>query len=150
MCCAASQDVLVVTAPGSGAEIIPFLKTWVNLPMAIAFTIGYAKVRVQRNRDQGSPSRLCAGDSHDSKKIPEPNSSPPRPLQMANVLSAESLFYTCVIPFIIFFGGFAALLYPMRDALHPTGEENKRNLVHVTGRIACDGRNAMKKHMCFY
>jgi len=37
--------VLVVTAPGSGAEIIPFLKTWVNLPMAIAFTVGYAKVR---------------------------------------------------------------------------------------------------------
>ena len=39
-----SQDVLVVTAPGSGAEISPFLKTWVNLPMAIVFTIGYAKV----------------------------------------------------------------------------------------------------------
>ena len=36
--------MLVVTAPGSGAEIIPFLKTWVNLPMAIVFTIGYAKV----------------------------------------------------------------------------------------------------------
>jgi AAA family ATP:ADP antiporter len=38
------QDVLVVTAPGSGAEIIPFLKTWVNLPMAIGFTVMYAKV----------------------------------------------------------------------------------------------------------
>jgi hypothetical protein len=37
------QDVLVVTAPGSGAEIIPFLKTWVNLPAAIGFTIVYAK-----------------------------------------------------------------------------------------------------------
>lgn len=36
--------MLVVTAPGSGAEIIPFLKTWVNLPMAVGFTIGYAKV----------------------------------------------------------------------------------------------------------
>jgi hypothetical protein len=44
ICSLCSQDVLVVTAPGSGAEIIPFLKTWVNLPMAIAFTIGYAKV----------------------------------------------------------------------------------------------------------
>jgi AAA family ATP:ADP antiporter len=40
-----TKDVLVVTAPGSGAEIIPFLKTYVNLPMAIAFTVGYAKVR---------------------------------------------------------------------------------------------------------
>lgn len=39
-----SQDVLVVTAPGSGAEIIPFLKTWVNLPAAVGFAILYAKV----------------------------------------------------------------------------------------------------------
>lgn len=38
------QDVLVVTAPGSGAEIIPFLKTWVNLPMAIGFTVLYSAV----------------------------------------------------------------------------------------------------------
>lgn len=41
-----TKDVLVVTAPGSGAEIIPFLKTYVNLPMAIGFTVLYAKVRV--------------------------------------------------------------------------------------------------------
>lgn len=33
-----------MTAPGSGAEIIPFLKTWVNLPMAIAFTVVYSEV----------------------------------------------------------------------------------------------------------
>ncbi|CAD7702420.1 unnamed protein product, partial [Ostreobium quekettii] len=39
-----TKDVLVVTAPGSGAEIIPFLKTWVNLPMAIGFTILYAQL----------------------------------------------------------------------------------------------------------
>lgn len=39
-----TKDVLVVTAPGSGAEIIPFLKTWVNLPAAIAFTVGYAQL----------------------------------------------------------------------------------------------------------
>ena len=43
-CCTPQQDVLVVTAPGSGAEIIPFLKTWVNLPSAIAFTVVFAKV----------------------------------------------------------------------------------------------------------
>ncbi|CAM9916579.1 unnamed protein product, partial [Choristocarpus tenellus] len=29
-----TKDVLVVTAPNSGAEIIPFLKTYVNLPGA--------------------------------------------------------------------------------------------------------------------
>lgn len=39
-----TKDVLVVTAPGSGAEIIPFLKTWVNLPMAIGFTVLYAQL----------------------------------------------------------------------------------------------------------
>ena len=31
-----TKDVLVVTAPGGSAEAIPFLKTWVNLPGAIA------------------------------------------------------------------------------------------------------------------
>jgi len=77
-----TKDVLVVTAPGSGAEIIPFLKTWVNLPMAIAFTVGYAK--------------------------------------LANVLPTETLFYVVIIPFIIFFGSFAAIMYPMKDTLHPT------------------------------
>ncbi|KAJ6415895.1 hypothetical protein OIU84_004642 [Salix udensis] len=34
-----TKDVLVVTAKGSSAEIIPFLKTWVNLPMAIGFMV---------------------------------------------------------------------------------------------------------------
>ena len=33
-----------MTAPGSGAEIIPFLKTYVNLPAAIGFTVLYTKV----------------------------------------------------------------------------------------------------------
>mmetsp|Transcript_9811 Transcript_9811/g.29226 ORF Transcript_9811/g.29226 Transcript_9811/m.29226 type:complete len:585 (+) Transcript_9811:33-1787(+) len=37
-----TKDVLVVTAPGSSAEAIPFLKTWVNLPGAVAFTVLYS------------------------------------------------------------------------------------------------------------
>ena len=37
-----TKDVLVVTAPKSGAEIIPFLKTYVQLPASIAFTIVYS------------------------------------------------------------------------------------------------------------
>jgi TLC ATP/ADP transporter len=43
------------------------------------------------------------------------------PVQLANILSTEKLFYACIIPFIIFFGAFAFVLYPMREALHPTG-----------------------------
>ena len=41
--------------------------------------------------------------------------------QLANVLSTETLFYACIIPFIIFFGSFAFFMYPLRDVLHPTG-----------------------------
>ncbi|RID40519.1 hypothetical protein BRARA_J00557 [Brassica rapa] len=39
-----TKDVLVVTVKGSSAEIIPFLKTWVNLPMAIDFMLLYTKL----------------------------------------------------------------------------------------------------------
>jgi AAA family ATP:ADP antiporter len=77
-----TKDVLVVTAKGSSAEIIPFLKTWVNLPMAIGFMLLYTK--------------------------------------LADVLSKEALFYAVILPFIAFFGAFGYVLYPMRDAIHPT------------------------------
>eukprot|EP00193_Tetraselmis_chui_P004026 CAMPEP_0177769938 /NCGR_PEP_ID=MMETSP0491_2-20121128/10627_1 /TAXON_ID=63592 /ORGANISM="Tetraselmis chuii, Strain PLY429" /LENGTH=593 /DNA_ID=CAMNT_0019287057 /DNA_START=106 /DNA_END=1887 /DNA_ORIENTATION=+ len=77
-----TKDVLVVTAPGSGAEIIPFLKTWVNLPAAIGFAAVYAT--------------------------------------LSNWMSTQQLFFTCLIPFVIFFGSFAYILYPLRDVLHPT------------------------------
>ena len=33
---------VLVTAPNSGAEIIPFLKTYVNLPSGFAFTVLYS------------------------------------------------------------------------------------------------------------
>lgn len=39
-----TKDVLMVTAPKSGAEVIPFIKTYVNLPAAIGFTGLYAKM----------------------------------------------------------------------------------------------------------
>src|SRR5271154_1867432 len=77
-----TKDTLIVTAPGSGAEAIPFLKVWGVLPVAILFMIIYAK--------------------------------------LSNVLSKTSLFYTTIISFITFFGLFALVLYPARDALHPT------------------------------
>ncbi|GLJ21512.1 hypothetical protein SUGI_0397790 [Cryptomeria japonica] len=77
-----TKDVLVVTAKGSSAEIIPFLKTWVNLPMAIGFMIIYTK--------------------------------------LSNILSKEALFYSCILPFIAFFGAFGFILYPLNEYLHPT------------------------------
>ena len=45
-----TKDVLVVTARGSGAEIIPFLKTYVNLPGAIGFTLLYSKLTNRYSR----------------------------------------------------------------------------------------------------
>ncbi len=39
-----TKDTLIVTAPGSGAEAIPFLKVWGVLPMAIVFMLIYSKL----------------------------------------------------------------------------------------------------------
>lgn len=39
-----TKDALIVTAPGSGAEAIPFLKVWGVLPLAILFMLIYAKL----------------------------------------------------------------------------------------------------------
>jgi len=46
-----TKDVLVVTAPKSGAEIIPFLKTYVNLPGAIGFTVLYSELTNRFSRE---------------------------------------------------------------------------------------------------
>lgn len=45
-----TKDVLVVTA--AGAEIIPFLKTYCNLPGAVLFTVIYAKLSNMLTREQ--------------------------------------------------------------------------------------------------
>lgn len=39
-----TKDALIVTAPGSGAEAIPFLKVWGVLPFAVIFMIVYSKL----------------------------------------------------------------------------------------------------------
>ena len=39
-----TKDSLIVTAPGSGAEAIPFLKVWGVLPFAIIFMLVYSKL----------------------------------------------------------------------------------------------------------
>jgi ATP:ADP antiporter, AAA family len=47
-----TKDVLMVTAPKSGAEVIPFIKTYVNLPTAIAFTGLYASMTDRMDQNQ--------------------------------------------------------------------------------------------------
>lgn len=39
-----TKDALIVTAPGSGAEAIPFLKVWGVLPFAVIFMLVYSKL----------------------------------------------------------------------------------------------------------
>ena len=39
--------------------------------------------------------------------------------KLSNKLSKPVLFYSSVVPFIVFFGLFAAVLYPLRESLHP-------------------------------
>src|SRR3954464_14674388 len=40
----AAKDSLVITAPSSGAEIIPFMKVWVILPMALLMTVFFTRL----------------------------------------------------------------------------------------------------------
>lgn len=45
--------------------------------------------------------------------------------KLSNLLSKESLFYACIVPFILFFGAFAFIIYPNKDILHPSSETVK-------------------------
>ncbi len=44
--------------------------------------------------------------------------------KLSNNLSRENLFYVTLLPFVIFFGLFAFVMYPARDALLPTESAN--------------------------
>ncbi len=48
----AAKDALVVTAPASGAEAIPFIKFWAILPMAIVFTFIFTRLSNKFNREK--------------------------------------------------------------------------------------------------
>lgn len=77
-----TKDALIVTAPGSGAEAIPFLKVWGVLPAAVIFMIVYSK--------------------------------------LSNLFSKQKVFYLMISSFIAFFALFVLVMYPCREALHPT------------------------------
>ena len=64
------QDVLVVTAPGSGAEVIPFLKT-LDLPTAVAFTVAYTQVRPRLPPHAWTLARPCMKGA--KRPSPQPN-----------------------------------------------------------------------------
>lgn len=90
-----TKDTLLVTAPGSGAEAIPFVKVWLVVPCAVLFMLMYAK--------------------------------------LSNTLSKQKLFFAVTIPFLVFFGLFAMVLYPNRDFLHPTDMADRLQAVLPEG-----------------
>ncbi len=48
----ATKDALVVTAPASGAEALPFIKVWVIIPMALLFTFIFTRVSNKLSRER--------------------------------------------------------------------------------------------------
>ncbi len=46
------KDALIITAPNSGAEVIPFLKVWAVLPSAIILTFLFTKLSSKFNREK--------------------------------------------------------------------------------------------------
>lgn len=42
--------------------------------------------------------------------------------KLSNLLSRETLFYTCLVPFLLFFAAFSFIIYPNKELLHPTME----------------------------
>jgi AAA family ATP:ADP antiporter len=48
----AMKDALVVTAPSSGAEALPFLKVWAIVPMALLFTFIFTRVSNRLAREK--------------------------------------------------------------------------------------------------
>jgi len=96
------KDTLILTAPGSGAEALPFLKTAGVVPVALLLMLIYSK--------------------------------------LSNILSKERLFYTTVLPFIIFFVLFATVLYPGKEYLHLSQESTDKLLAMLpagwTGFVA--------------
>jgi AAA family ATP:ADP antiporter len=47
-----AKDTLIITAPQSGAEVIPFLKVWAMLPAAFFFTFVLTRLSNRFNREQ--------------------------------------------------------------------------------------------------
>ena len=48
----ATKDTLVVTAPASGAETLPFLKVWVIVPIALLMTFLYTRLSNRLSREK--------------------------------------------------------------------------------------------------
>lgn len=90
-----AKDALVVTAKHSGAEVIPFIKVWVLLPMAVILTLIFTK--------------------------------------LSNRYSQEKVVYLMISSFLVFFGLFTFVFYPLQDVFHPHAFANYLETVMPAG-----------------
>jgi len=54
-----TKDVLMITAKKSGAEVIPFIKTYVNLPVGEHMLLYFRLVQMTLSVCVGSPYHIC-------------------------------------------------------------------------------------------
>lgn len=48
----AAKDTMIITAPGSGAEAIPFLKVWIMIPMALLMTFIFTRLSNRLDKEK--------------------------------------------------------------------------------------------------
>jgi AAA family ATP:ADP antiporter len=77
----AAKDALIITAPSSGAETIPFIKVWAMLPMAFLMTYIFTR--------------------------------------LSNRFESFKVIYIMISIFLVFYGIFTFVLYPLRNQLEP-------------------------------
>lgn len=99
------KDTLVVTAKGSGAEVIPFIKVWAMFPTTILLTYLYT--------------------------------------HLSNRFSRETVVYTMLSLFLVFFFLFTFILYPNREAIHP---EASADFLQSVLPLGCKGLIAMYRN----
>lgn len=103
------KNSLVITS--SGAAVIPFIKVWALLPMAVVLTVVFAK--------------------------------------LSNRFSQERVFYIIISFFLLCYGIFAFVLYPLRESLHPNAAADAMELILPLGLIGLKGMISMFRHWSF-
>lgn len=58
---AATKDALIITAPGAGVEVVPFLMSYGVLPCSVAFMMGYSRMSDVRARNHHLSFHLLTG-----------------------------------------------------------------------------------------
>ena len=104
-----TKDVLMVTAKKSGAEVIPFIKTYVNLPVrrivSLLLILLFLCACTDTWQMTCEPQAAIGFTALYSK--------------LCDRLEQKDVFYACTVPFLVFFLAFAYVIFPNVGVLHP-------------------------------